>query len=99
MPTPVVLNGVRPKLVRIIILGKSAPSSVIRRVHVFDGSARLQDHATSIAGDRLEFSQSSVVNTGNVPILKGLGFSMFIESDSGSFEAEYFFAAFGADWE
>ena len=52
-----------------------------------------------IGGDRLEFSQDSVVGTSNLQIFKGLGISMFIESDSGSFEAQFLFAAFGADWE
>jgi len=98
MPSPVILGGVRPKLQRVIILGRSSISDYIRRVHIFDGSTRVQDHSVLICGDKLEFNPDSVVNANNLPIAKGLGISMLVDG-SASASASYFFAAFGADWE
>ncbi|EOW9526596.1 DUF6623 family protein [Bacillus cytotoxicus] len=97
MPSPVILSGVRPKLRRVIILGNSDVSSCIRRVHIFDGSNRMQDHSVLICGNKLEVKPQNTIQTGSLSIYYGLGISMFIESIN--FSASYFFAAFGADWE
>jgi hypothetical protein len=97
MPSPIILNGARPKLVRVILLGKTDITSCIRRVHIFDGSNRVQDQSVLICGDNLNFSDRCVVNTNNQPIFRGLGISMFV--DASTVALSYFFAAFGADWE
>ncbi|MER6152584.1 hypothetical protein [Streptomyces hirsutus] len=98
MPTPPLLNGQRPKLKRVALLGKSGDvSSAIRRVHIFDGSDRVQDKGVLISGNNLNFNEGCVVQTGSQPIFKGLGISMFLDASSVPFS--YFFAAFGADWE
>ena len=98
MPTPTLLNGQRPKLKRVILLGKSDNISVaIRRVHIFDGNDRVQDKGVLIAGDNLNINDECIVQTGNQAMFKGLGISMFL--DASSIPISYFFAAFGADWE
>jgi hypothetical protein len=97
MPTPPFLNGARPKLRRVILLGKSSESSCIRRVHIFDGNDRVQDKSVLICGDNLNFNDECVVQLGSQPIFKGLGISMFVDASTVPFD--YFFGAFGADWE
>ncbi|MGW0807854.1 DUF6623 family protein [Nonomuraea sp. NPDC002799] len=98
MPTPVIIGGVRPKLKRVFILGNSDVSSCITRVHIFDNTNRLEDRAVTICGDKLAIRTENTIAL-NHTIFFGLGITMFMNSDSGSFEASYFFAGFGADWE
>jgi len=97
MPTPAFLNGQRPTLRRVILLGKTDTTSCIRRVHIFDGSDRVQDKSVLICGDNLNFNERCVVQTESQAIFKGLGISMFV--DASTVALSYFFAAFGADWE
>ncbi|MGI5271832.1 DUF6623 family protein [Nonomuraea sp. CA-218870] len=96
MPTPVILAGVRPRLKRIFILGNSDVSSCIRRVHIFDNTNRIEDRGVLICGNKLSITPDNTI-TMNHGVSFGLGITMFI--DSSSFEASYFFAGFGSDWE
>ncbi|MEV0612096.1 DUF6623 family protein [Nonomuraea sp. NPDC050404] len=96
MPTPVILQGVRPRLKRVFILGRSDVSSCITRVHIFDNNNRVEDRGVLICGDKLQIKPDNTIEL-NHPIFLGLGISMFI--DSSTFEASFFFAGFGADWE
>jgi hypothetical protein len=96
MPTPVILGGVRPKLKRVFILGHSDVSSCISRVHIFDNNNRVEDRGVLICGDKLQIKPDNTLLFDRT-IFFGLGITMFIESVT--FEASFFFAGFGADWE
>lgn len=96
MPTPVILGGVRPKLRRVFILGNSDVSSCIRKVHIYDNTNKIEDRNVLICGNKLSIGSENTIQL-NHTVFFGLGITMFI--DSTSFEASYFFAGFGADWE
>lgn len=98
MPTPVFLNGVRPFLHRLIILGRSEVSDCIEDVHVFDGPDRRLELRTLICGDQLQLTDFNVLEMrGPFQIFKGLGISMRIGPSTSP--RSYFFAGFGADWD
>ncbi|MDL4814017.1 DUF6623 family protein [Actinomadura opuntiae] len=97
MPTPVFIRDSRPKVRKIMILGKSDVSSCIRKVHVFDNAKRVEDHSVTICGDKLALSSGNTIWPNDLTIYFGLGISMLI--DAQTFSAEFNFAGFGADWE
>ncbi|MEV0388180.1 DUF6623 family protein [Nonomuraea sp. NPDC050643] len=96
MPTPVILGGARPKLKRIFILGQSDVSSCITKVHIYDNTNRVEERTPTICGDLLAIKPQNTIQL-NHTIFFGLGITMFI--DSRNFDASFFFAGFGSDWE
>ena len=98
MPSPVFLNGHRPKLLRVIILARS-DSVNIRKVHIFDGNDRQRERLVAIGGEKLSFNPDSVVDAANLEVFKGLGISMFLDNSTIPTSQSFFFGSFGADWE
>ncbi|WP_265939435.1 DUF6623 family protein [Bacillus thuringiensis] len=103
MPTPVLQNGYRPKLKQVFILGNSSISSCIRMVHLYDGVNKVREQAVFICGNKLAIQPDNTISVGTVGtaqglnIFTGLSISMLIEA--GSHPKDFFFSAFGSDWE
>ncbi|WP_348623022.1 DUF6623 family protein [Paenibacillus peoriae] len=103
IPTPVLIGGYQPKLKRVFILGNSSVSSCIRMVHLYDGVNKVREQAVYICGNKLAIRPENTITVGTVgtalglSIFTGLSISMFIEA--GTFPKDFFFSAFGSDWE
>lgn len=103
MPTPVILRGQRPKLVRVIILFRADVGGArLQDVHLFDGSSRVVTFDVIEGGDHLIQDETNTL-TVSPPreISFGLGVSFRFEASTfgDNPPQPVFIGAVGADWE
>jgi hypothetical protein len=105
MPTPVILGGRRPKLVRVLILfttGKPGGAG-LKELHIFDGNNRIHVHSQTAAGEHLTLSDANIFALPSLQLSFALGISMrwqhslFFPANAPS--QQIFIAALGADYE
>jgi hypothetical protein len=98
VPTPVIVEGVRASLGRMMVLFHARHTSSLAAVHVYDGPNRiLTRDGLSVEGNHalgLDSGNSFPVNRPN--ILWGVSASLLVTA--GSINSEFFISSFGVDF-
>ena len=106
IPTPVILNDVRPQILRVLILydtfnGTTVNSGVLTNVHVWDRSNRiLEINGLELSGNHLDLDASNRFNfPGGVTPVFGVGVSIGYHFDPAHRDGTLLITSVGADFQ
>jgi len=102
IPTPAILRGKRPKLLRVIILFKTS-SARLKEIHLFDSNNRIHEKQTSQGGSLLvqgDFNTFALPSPREISFALGISMRWTHEIAGASAQPQQvFIAAVGADFE